>query len=113
MWISSAIALSMDRPHHLYEATRNDLRRNVLPQWTRDTAARFLGFCLENANTYRPAHSKLEPLDTTERDELLIHEIVADVDGQAGEVILVIHWKGGVQIRSNLCVFRGIAGWDN
>ena len=26
----------------------------------------------------------------------LIHEIVADVDGQAGEVILVIHWKGGV-----------------
>ncbi|MBI2227422.1 MAG: recombinase family protein, partial [Betaproteobacteria bacterium] len=26
----------------------------------------------------------------------LIHEVVVDIDSQAGEVILVIHWKGGV-----------------
>lgn len=26
----------------------------------------------------------------------LIHEVVADIDEQAGEVVLVIHWKGGV-----------------
>lgn len=26
----------------------------------------------------------------------LIHEIVVDVDAQAGEIILMIHWKGGV-----------------
>ncbi len=26
----------------------------------------------------------------------LIHEIVADVDAEAGEIILVIHWQGGV-----------------
>ena len=26
----------------------------------------------------------------------LIHEVVVDVDAEAGEVILVIHWKGGV-----------------
>jgi hypothetical protein len=32
----------------------------------------------------------------------LIHEIVADVDGQAGEVILVIHWKGGVHTELRL-----------
>ena len=32
----------------------------------------------------------------------LIHEIVADVDGQAGEVILVIHWNGGVHTELRL-----------
>jgi hypothetical protein len=26
----------------------------------------------------------------------LIEELVVDVDGQAGEIIAVIHWKGGV-----------------
>jgi hypothetical protein len=26
----------------------------------------------------------------------LIEEIVVDVDGQAGEIIAVVHWKGGV-----------------
>ena len=26
----------------------------------------------------------------------LIHEVIADVDTAAGEVILVIHWRGGV-----------------
>jgi hypothetical protein len=26
----------------------------------------------------------------------LIEEVVVDVDGQAGEIIAVVHWKGGV-----------------
>ena len=26
----------------------------------------------------------------------LIHEVVVDVDAEVGELILVIHWKGGV-----------------
>jgi DNA invertase Pin-like site-specific DNA recombinase len=32
----------------------------------------------------------------------LIHEIVVDIDGDAGEVILVIHWKGGVHTELRL-----------
>jgi hypothetical protein len=32
----------------------------------------------------------------------LIHDIVVDVDAQAGEVILVIHWKGGVHTELRL-----------
>jgi hypothetical protein len=32
----------------------------------------------------------------------LIHEIVVDVDADAGEVILVIHWKGGVHTELRL-----------
>jgi DNA invertase Pin-like site-specific DNA recombinase len=32
----------------------------------------------------------------------LIHEIVADVDAEAGQVILVIHWKGGVHTELRL-----------
>ncbi len=32
----------------------------------------------------------------------LIHEIVADVNAEAGEVILVIHWKGGVHTELRL-----------
>jgi DNA invertase Pin-like site-specific DNA recombinase len=32
----------------------------------------------------------------------LIHEIVSDVDAQAGEIILVIHWKGGVHTELRL-----------
>src|SRR5262249_5242604 len=32
----------------------------------------------------------------------LIHEIVADVDAEADEVILVIHWKGGVHTELRL-----------
>jgi DNA invertase Pin-like site-specific DNA recombinase len=32
----------------------------------------------------------------------LIHEIVVDVDANAGEVILVIHWKGGVHTELRL-----------
>jgi hypothetical protein len=27
----------------------------------------------------------------------LRHEIVMDVDADAGEIILTLHWKGGVQ----------------
>jgi hypothetical protein len=32
----------------------------------------------------------------------LIHEVIVDVDGEAGEVILVIHWKGGVHTELRL-----------
>src|SRR5216684_4116587 len=32
----------------------------------------------------------------------LIHEIVVDIDANAGEVILVIHWKGGVHTELRL-----------
>lgn len=32
----------------------------------------------------------------------LIHEIVVDVDGEVGEIILVIHWKGGVHTELRL-----------
>src|SRR5262249_5936628 len=32
----------------------------------------------------------------------LIHEIVVDVDANAGEVILVIHWKGGIHTELRL-----------
>ena len=32
----------------------------------------------------------------------LIHEVVVDVDSQAGEVILVIHWKGGAHCELRL-----------
>jgi len=32
----------------------------------------------------------------------LIHEVVVDVDGDAGEIILVIHWKGGVHTELRL-----------
>ncbi len=32
----------------------------------------------------------------------LIHEIVADVDAEAGEIILVIHWQGGVHTELRL-----------
>ena len=32
----------------------------------------------------------------------LIHEIIVDVDADAGEVILVIHWKGGVHTELRL-----------
>ncbi len=32
----------------------------------------------------------------------LIHEVVVDVDADAGEVILVIHWKGGVHTELRL-----------
>lgn len=32
----------------------------------------------------------------------LIHDIVVDVDAQAGEVILVIHWKGGIDTELRL-----------
>jgi DNA invertase Pin-like site-specific DNA recombinase len=32
----------------------------------------------------------------------LIHEVVVNVDGEAGEVILVIHWKGGVHTELRL-----------
>ena len=32
----------------------------------------------------------------------LIHEIVTDVDAEAGEVILIIHWKGGVHTELRL-----------
>jgi hypothetical protein len=27
---------------------------------------------------------------------MLIEEVVVDVDGQAGEIVAVVHWKGGV-----------------
>jgi hypothetical protein len=33
---------------------------------------------------------------------MLIHEVVADVDAAAGEVILVIHWQGGVHTELRL-----------
>ena len=32
----------------------------------------------------------------------LIHDVVVDVDAQAGEVLLVIHWKGGVHTELRL-----------
>jgi DNA invertase Pin-like site-specific DNA recombinase len=32
----------------------------------------------------------------------LIHEVVADVDAEAGEIILLIHWKGGVHTELRL-----------
>ena len=32
----------------------------------------------------------------------LIHEVVADIDAAAGEVILVIHWQGGVHTELRL-----------
>lgn len=32
----------------------------------------------------------------------LIHEVVADIDSAAGEIILVIHWKGGVHTELHL-----------
>ena len=32
----------------------------------------------------------------------LIHEVVVDVDADAGEVILIIHWKGGVHTELRL-----------
>jgi DNA invertase Pin-like site-specific DNA recombinase len=32
----------------------------------------------------------------------LIHEIVVDVDSEAGEIILVVHWKGGVHTELRL-----------
>jgi hypothetical protein len=32
----------------------------------------------------------------------LIHEVVVDVDAQAGEIILIIHWKGGVHTELRL-----------
>jgi hypothetical protein len=32
----------------------------------------------------------------------LIHEIVVDVHAEAGEVILVIHWKGGIHTELRL-----------
>jgi DNA invertase Pin-like site-specific DNA recombinase len=32
----------------------------------------------------------------------LIHEVVVDVDAEAGEIILVIHWKGGVHTELRL-----------
>jgi DNA invertase Pin-like site-specific DNA recombinase len=32
----------------------------------------------------------------------LIHEVVADVDSEAGEIILVVHWKGGVHTELRL-----------
>ncbi len=32
----------------------------------------------------------------------LIHEVVVDVDTQAGEIILVIHWKGGIHTELRL-----------
>src|SRR5207253_6460319 len=32
----------------------------------------------------------------------LIHEVVADVDSEAGEIILVIHWRGGVHTELRL-----------
>src|SRR5437899_6766023 len=32
----------------------------------------------------------------------LIHEVVADVDSAAGEILLVIHWRGGVQTELRL-----------
>jgi hypothetical protein len=32
----------------------------------------------------------------------LIHEIIVDIDAQAGEVILVLHWKGGVHTELRL-----------
>jgi hypothetical protein len=32
----------------------------------------------------------------------LIHEVVVDVDAEAGEIILVIHWKGGVHTEVRL-----------
>jgi hypothetical protein len=41
----------------------------------------------------------------------LIHEVVADVDSAAGEVILVIHWKGGVH--TELRVPRRRRGYNN
>ena len=33
---------------------------------------------------------------------VLIHEIIADVDAEAGEIILVIHWQGGVHTELRL-----------
>lgn len=41
----------------------------------------------------------------------LIHEVVADVDSAAGEVLLVIHWKGGVH--TELRVPRRRRGQNN
>jgi DNA invertase Pin-like site-specific DNA recombinase len=41
----------------------------------------------------------------------LIEEVVADVDSAAGQVILVIHWKGGVH--TELCVARRRRGDNN
>jgi len=41
----------------------------------------------------------------------LIHDIVVDVDAQAGEVILVIHWKGGVH--TELCLPRRRRGQNS
>jgi DNA invertase Pin-like site-specific DNA recombinase len=38
----------------------------------------------------------------------LVEEVVVDVDGMAGEIILVIHWKGGVH--TTLCVHRRRSG---
>jgi hypothetical protein len=35
----------------------------------------------------------------------LIQEIVVDVDAEAGELILIIHWKGGACTRN--CAYRG------
>jgi hypothetical protein len=32
----------------------------------------------------------------------LIKEVVADVDGEAGEIVLVIHWMGGVHTELRL-----------
>jgi hypothetical protein len=34
----------------------------------------------------------------------LIHEVVADVDSAGGEIVLVIHWKGGVHTELHLPV---------
>jgi DNA invertase Pin-like site-specific DNA recombinase len=40
----------------------------------------------------------------------LIHEVVADVDAEAGEIILIIHWKGGVHTELRLPRRRRGAG---
>jgi len=37
----------------------------------------------------------------------LIHEVVADVDAEAGELILILHWKGGVHTELRLPRRRG------
>jgi DNA invertase Pin-like site-specific DNA recombinase len=105
-------------PENRLVADELERRWNVTLQQVRELEARIDQHTHTNKNTIVPAREEFLELATELENvwnsptadarlkkrvvRTLIHEIVTDVDPAAGEVILVIHWKGGVHTELRL-----------
>ncbi|MBK8751395.1 MAG: recombinase family protein [Candidatus Competibacteraceae bacterium] len=91
---NQALQRVYDLEQRIAEETHRD--RPALPPVCDDFAA--LAQDLETVWNHAETDSRLKKRIV----RTLIHEVVADVDAEAGEVILIVHWQGGVHTELRL-----------